>query len=117
MADGSVMVKTELIEQLLASVATTVYVPAVVAYGLLCVDPFTLYVIKPVPPVALNVNEPLAPLHNALLELLVILSADGCVNVIVVDALQLFTSAATMVYVPTPTLKILDDCGAPPFNV
>ena len=45
--------------QPLASVANTVYVPAIITlYGEVAATSFTLYVITPIPPVALNTKLP-----------------------------------------------------------
>ena len=59
------MVNSVEAEQPLASVATIVYVPAKREAGLVAETLFTVYVIEPVPPTALNVNSPLAALHSA----------------------------------------------------
>lgn len=94
---GSVMVKTVDTEQLFASVVTTVYVLAVLEKGLTEAIPFTVKVLVPVPPMALKVNEPVDPLHNALVTLVFNTKAAGCVIVITVLTVALLTSVATTV--------------------
>ena len=59
-----------------------------------------MYEIVPVPPLALKVNEPFAPLHNALAALAVITTEVGSVTVTTVEEVQALASVATTVYVP-----------------
>ena len=82
-ASGSVIVNSVVAEQPLASVATIVYVPATREAGLVAVTLFTVYVIVPVPPSALNVNDPSSPLHSALVaeDVLKLTAEDGSVTV------------------------------------
>jgi hypothetical protein len=91
---GSVIVNIVCVEHAFASVATTVYVPAPVANGLTWVVPLTVYVITPVPPVALNVKLPFAELQSALVEEAVNTTVEGCVITTTVEEVQLLASVA-----------------------
>ena len=84
----------------LASVATTVYDPAVAVYGLDCVTPFTVKTTAPVPPEVLKLIVPLPPLHNGFVELDSRLNTAGCDTVTTLELEQLTASVATIVYVP-----------------
>jgi len=95
----------------LASLAVTVYVPALrpeteaVVAPVLQTNDFV-----PVPPVALAVAEPfVAPLHPMFVPEILATTAVGCVTVAVAVAVQLFASVTVMVYVPAVSpVAILD---------
>ena len=81
---------------MLASVAMTVKLPAPAVIGLVADVPFTVYVILPVPPLALKLKLPLPPLHKALLALAFNTTALGSLIVTDVAAEQPFASVATI---------------------
>jgi predicted RNA methylase len=108
---GCVIVAVVDVVHPLASVAVTVYVPAVRLLLVAVVDPvFQRYEYPPVPLDATEVAEPVeAPLHNTLVvEGIEIVSGVGCVIVAVVDVVHPFASVAVTVYVPAVRLLIVE---------
>jgi pyridoxal biosynthesis lyase PdxS len=107
---GCVIVTVVDVVHPLASVAVTVYVPAVRLLLVAVVDPvFQRYEYPAVPFAANAVAPPVdPPLHNTLVvEGIEIVSGVGCVIVAVVDVVHPFASVAVTVYVPEFRLLIV----------
>jgi hypothetical protein len=90
--------------QPLASVAVTLYVPAIKPLAVAVFWPlFHRYVIAPVPPVPAAVADPFAPPKQDTLVLVLIVTdtaVAGCVITAVAVLVQLFASVTVTVYVP-----------------
>jgi hypothetical protein len=101
MAAGAVIVTTLVPVHPLASVAVTVYVPAgAVSVVPLIVPPVLVYTIVPTPPVTLNAELPIPPLHNAAISVDATTMAAGAVMVAVAVVVQPLASVTVTLYVP-----------------
>ena len=100
-AGGSFTVTISCAVHPLASVATSVYVPALTVIGSVAEFPLRVYVTVPVPPVELKVIEPLVPLHKGSVPVADNVSRSGCITSNWLCAEQPLASVATMVYEPS----------------